>query len=84
MVTELDPQIALLLEVEGEPSSDRQGWRWVRAVRDGMLRESDWTQLPDAPDADRDGWAVYRQALRDLTDGVESWRDVTFPVPPDA
>ena len=37
----------------------------VRAKRDELLRASDWTQLPDTP-TDKQAWATYRQALRDL------------------
>lgn len=33
--------------------------------RDALLAGSDWTQLPDAP-VDKEAWAQYRQALRDL------------------
>jgi hypothetical protein len=40
----------------------------VRRFRDAQLRASDWTQMPDSPltDAQRQAWAVYRQALRDF------------------
>lgn len=37
----------------------------VRANRDELLRQSDWTQLADAP-VDKAAWAAYRQALRDI------------------
>jgi hypothetical protein len=37
----------------------------VRAQRDTLLVESDWTQLKDAP-VDQVAWAAYRQALRDI------------------
>ena len=37
----------------------------IRMKRDRLLQESDWTQLIDAP-VDREAWADYRQALRDL------------------
>jgi hypothetical protein len=37
----------------------------MRLHRDRLLKESDWTQLPDAP-VDREAWATYRQALRDF------------------
>lgn len=37
----------------------------VRSQRDGLLSESDWTQLKDAP-VDQAAWAAYRQALRDI------------------
>lgn len=41
----------------------------VRDERDQLLQESDWTQLPDAPltVATVALWAIYRQALRDIT-----------------
>jgi len=52
----------------------------MRADRDGRLRGSDWTQLPDAP-CDAEAWAVYRQQLRDLPSDP-NWPDVTFPDPP--
>jgi hypothetical protein len=38
----------------------------VCADRNIQLSDSDWTQLPDSP-VDRVAWAVYRQALRDVT-----------------
>jgi hypothetical protein len=38
----------------------------VRAERNTKLAESDWTQVLDAP-IDQPSWALYRQALRDLT-----------------
>ena len=37
----------------------------ARAKRNGLLRQSDWSQLPDA-NVDKAIWATYRQALRDL------------------
>lgn len=37
----------------------------IRVTRDRLLRETDWTQLPDAP-VDKARWAIYRQELRDL------------------
>ncbi|OOY31576.1 tail fiber assembly protein [Thioclava sp. F36-6] len=47
----------------------------LRTKRDAALSASDWTQMPDSPlsDADKQAWATYRQALRDLpdSDGAE-------------
>lgn len=37
----------------------------IRARRDALLRESDWSMMPDAP-TDKKAWAAYRQALRDI------------------
>jgi len=41
-------------------------WAAVRAERNERLADCDWTQLPDAP-VSTTTWAVYRQALRDIT-----------------
>lgn len=41
-------------------------WTVIRAERNRLLAASDWTQLPDAS-ADAAAWAIYRQALRDIT-----------------
>ena len=40
----------------------------MRRMRDDMLKQSDWSQMPDSPltDAQRQAWATYRQALRDF------------------
>lgn len=53
----------------------------MRAQRDRLLSESDWTQVADAP-VDKAAWATYRQALRDLPN-QEGFPDVAFPNDPD-
>jgi hypothetical protein len=53
----------------------------MRAQRDRLLSESDWTQVADAP-VDKAAWATYRQALRDLPN-QEGFPDVAFPNNPD-
>lgn len=42
----------------------------VREQRNKLLYESDWTQIADAnlTDSQKQSFAVYRQALRDITD----------------
>lgn len=57
-----------------------------RGQRDLLLRESDWTQMPDSPltDAQKASWATYRQSLRDLSDH-ENWPfllDTDWPTKP--
>ena len=37
----------------------------MREIRNGLLIDCDWTQLPDAP-VDQQAWATYRQTLRDF------------------
>lgn len=41
-------------------------WSLVRAIRNKKLADTDWTQLFDVPQALRDTWSEYRQALRDI------------------
>lgn len=53
----------------------------MRIIRDRLLVESDWTQLPDAP-VDRPAWAKYRQALRDFPAKWTPAPTVTFPEAP--
>lgn len=48
-------------EMRSRPNSPETS----RKLRDKLLAESDWTQLPDST-ADKAAWAVYRQSLRDL------------------
>jgi hypothetical protein len=58
----------------------------VRRKRNGLLTESDWTQLPDCPldELARALWRDYRQALRDLPEGVGvgNMFEVQWPVEP--
>jgi len=53
----------------------------VRVARNNMLKDSDWTQLVDSP-ADKTAWAVYRQALRDVTAQARFPLSVTWPDAP--
>ena len=53
----------------------------VRAERDGLLMNSDWTQVDDAP-VDKAAWATYRQALRDVPSQSGFPTNVTWPVEP--
>lgn len=53
----------------------------VRAQRNSLLSQSDWTQVADAP-VDKAVWATYRQALRDITAQVGFPFEVVWPVVP--
>lgn len=53
----------------------------IRNQRNQFLKDSDWTQVADAP-VDKPAWAIYRQALRDITEQAGFPNDVTFPNPP--
>jgi hypothetical protein len=57
-------------------------WAVVRAQRNQLLAQSDWTQLPDVPPATKEAWATYRQALRDITAQPGYPLSVNWPTPP--
>ena len=60
----------------------------LRGHRDELLKESDWTQIPDVPfDEDqKELWKKYRQVLRDLPeeDGwiYNDFHSIQFPIDP--
>ena len=60
------------------------GWQLVRAIRDGLLKDTDWlvlkyqeqaTELPVELKA-------YRQALRDIPQQFDTIGNVTWPTKP--
>ena len=55
----------------------------IRAKRNRLLSECDWTQTADAP-VNKTSWAVYRQVLRDLPQQNGFPWSVEWPVTPDA
>ena len=56
-------------------------WANLRAERDTLLKESDWTQLPDAP-VDSKAWDLYRQKLRDLPANTKDPLNIAWPAKP--
>ena len=72
-----------LVEVEPLTAEELQAridtqWQVVRTQRNQMLKDSDWTQLADAP-VDKAVWATYRQALRDITTQLDPF-NITWPI----
>lgn len=53
----------------------------IRTQRDKLLSDCDWTQVADAP-VDKQVWATYRQALRDITSQETFPNSVTWPDKP--
>lgn len=53
----------------------------IRAKRDRLLAETDWTQVSDnaLSNAQREAYRVYRQALRDITEQTNFPYNVVFP-----
>lgn len=60
---------------------DEQQAKSVREQRDQKLKDTDWTQVADAP-VDKTVWATYRQALRDITGQSGFPWEVTWPTQP--
>jgi DNA replication initiation complex subunit (GINS family) len=56
----------------------------IRAERTAKLAATDWTQLPDAPltEEEKQAWADYRQALRDLSESFTTVDQVVWPTEP--
>ena len=63
---------------------DARAWAAVRAERDRLLTACDWTQVADAPlTADeKQAWADYRQALRDIPQTHDDPDDIVWPETP--
>ena len=71
LTSNLDPE-----EVPAEWWAER-----MRLHRDRLLKESDWTQVADAP-VDQEAWATYRQALRDFPASWTAGPEADFPDTP--
>jgi hypothetical protein len=56
-------------------------WEQIRSKRNNLLSLSDYTQMADWP-GDKEAWATYRQALRDLTQTYTNAADVVWPSKP--
>ncbi len=73
--------INLSTPFDGDKIPDEHLTERMRLHRNRLLAESDWTQLPDS-NCDREAWAVYRQALRDLPAKWSAGPTVDFPDTP--
>lgn len=75
------PEGSLDVEFTVQPLPDEVVWPVIRTRRDALLAPTDWTQLPDVPLATKELWAVYRQALRDITQQTDP-HNIIWPTPP--
>ncbi len=55
----------------------------LRNKRDQLLAATDWTQAADIPQATRDKYAAYRQALRDVPQQPGFPDNIQWPVKPE-
>ena len=54
----------------------------TRIERDKRLAATDWTQNADIPQATKDKWTPYRQALRDVPQQPGFPKNIVWPTPP--
>jgi hypothetical protein len=66
---------------EAKTAKDAEQAKAVREQRSTKLKESDWTQVADAP-VDKTVWATYRQALRNVPAQSGFPWEITWPDAP--
>ena len=54
------------LDDDAKAAKDAEQAKAMREQRNQKLKDTDWTQVADAP-VDKAPWAIYRQALRDIS-----------------
>lgn len=69
------------LDADAIVVKDAEQAKAVRADRNQKLKDSDWSQVADAP-VDKAVWAAYRQALRDVPAQAGFPWEVNWPVAP--
>jgi hypothetical protein len=62
-------------------ATNEQKWEQIKLWRNAELLNSDWRMISDAP-TDKEAWAIYRQALRDLPAQGGLADDAEFPTAP--
>ena len=62
-------------------ATNEQKWEQIKGWRNAQLAASDYTQLSDAP-TNKEAWAEYRQALRDLPAQGGLAQEAVFPTKP--
>lgn len=74
------------MQIEDRPPFQPNVTDYIRSKRANLLRNSDWTQMPDSPlsEAKKAEWATYRQALRDMPDtvSVNNIEEIVWPQRP--
>jgi hypothetical protein len=84
-ITDADGNVTTAAEQEAahKATMDAAQAASVRNERNKLLADSDWTQVDDSTGVDKESWATYRQALRDLTAQVGFPWTIVWPVYPD-
>lgn len=74
----------LLAELMARPAPEGDRMAYLRHVRDLLMGLTDWTQANDAPltEQQREAWAAYRQALRNLPQAYSGDGPIPWPAAP--
>ena len=87
-------QVELTAEEVAARAAEEAAWnagafdralKQLRQRRNMLISSCDWVMLSDSPIADKTAWETYRQALRDITNGlttVDQVNAVTWPTKP--
>lgn len=62
-------------------ATNEQKWEQIKLWRNAELARTDWTMHTDTP-TDKNAWAAYRQALRDLPAQGGNADDAVIPNEP--
>ncbi len=80
--TDTEDATAAEQEAAYKAQKDAEQAKSVRETRNQKLKDTDWTQVADAP-VDKAAWAAYRQALRDITAQAGFPWEVQWPTQPE-
>ena len=80
-LTEEETQARQAEEAEAGTDAER-AMKALREQRNKLLTKTDWTQGADVPDAIKNAYTSYRQALRDITNTYNNPRTVVWPDKP--
>ena len=64
-------------------SASISSWDLIKLQRNDLLKESDWTDLPNSPVKNKEAWLTYRQTLRDLPQNFSEPSEVVWPEKPE-
>ncbi len=79
------PTLASLdAQISDEEIISEYKWGEIRAKRNQLLKDSDYTMLKDYPTTvSEQKWTTYRQSLRDIPQTFSNPDDVTYPDKPE-
>jgi len=80
--TDTEEATATEQEAAYKAAKDAEQAKTVRTSRGERLKDSDWTQVADAP-VNKAAWATYRQALRDVTEQSGFPWTIDWPTQPE-